>query len=449
MTAASISSCSDTTDAIGSSLVASEIEVIMDSAFTVSGRSILNQHVQSRTTTQLLGAITAPTYGELRGDYVAQLFPSNAIDTVSVGVENVDSVKISMVFDKDGFVGDSLIPMGVEIYPLVKQLPYPIYSDFDPTGYYDASNKLGSAAYTAAGIGVSDTVAASDYRYISVAMPLQMGRDIMSKYYENPALFNDPDAFAQYFPGLYVRSSFGSGRVSRITDTRWVMYYHKWQQLENSDGELVDSLTNHYAIYMASAPEVVSNTNINFKMAQGLDDLANAGHALIVTPAGRDVEITFPIKDVINSYRSQSGNLAVLNSLEFSVPADSIANGRGIEVPTTLLMVLSKNKEQFFADNDLPDDVLSFYGTYSSTDNEYVFDNMRSYMLEMMELGNDLTEEDYTFTLTPVTLITESSSYTTSTTTSGIAPTMSLPSMVDLKLDEAKIKLTFSRQNVK
>jgi hypothetical protein len=200
---------------------------------------------------------------------------------------------------------------------------------------------------------------------------------------------------------------------------------------------------------MASAPEVVSNTNINFKMAQGLDDLANAGHALIVTPAGRDVEITFPIKDVINSYRSQSGNLAVLNSLEFSVPADSIANGRGIEVPTTLLMVLSKNKEQFFADNDLPDDVLSFYGTYSSTDNEYVFDNMRSYMLEMMELGNDLTEEDYTFTLTPVTLITESSSYTTSTTTSGIAPTMSLPSMVDLKLDEAKIKLTFSRQNVK
>jgi len=56
------------------------------------------------------------------------------------------------------------------------------------------------AAYTAAGIGVSDTVAASDYRYISVALPLQMGRDIMSKYYENPALFNDPDAFAQYFP---------------------------------------------------------------------------------------------------------------------------------------------------------------------------------------------------------------------------------------------------------
>jgi hypothetical protein len=161
------------------------------------------------------------------------------------------------------------------------------------------------------------------------------------------------------------------------------------------------------------------------------------------------VEISFPIKDVIKSYRTQSGNLSVLNSLEFSVPADSIVNDRGIGLPSTLLMVLSKNKEKFFAENDLPDDVLSFYGTYSSDDNEYVFDNLRAYMLEMMSLGDDITEDDYTFTLTPVTLITETSSYTTSTTTSGIAPTMSLPSMVDLKLNEAKIKLTFSRQNVK
>lgn len=129
---AGVTACenSDSLNMPGSALVTDQFEVVVSDTFKLYARSVLNPRVQSRTTTQLLGAIEAPAYGTLHADYVAQLFPSNSIDTAGV---TLDSIKVQLVFDKTGFVGDSLAPIGFEVFPLTENLPYPIKNSVSKT----------------------------------------------------------------------------------------------------------------------------------------------------------------------------------------------------------------------------------------------------------------------------------------------------------------------------
>ena len=46
------------------------------------------------------------------------------------------------------YVGDSIVPMKVDVYKLHKSLPFPIYSDFDTKDYYYKSDLLGSRSYS-------------------------------------------------------------------------------------------------------------------------------------------------------------------------------------------------------------------------------------------------------------------------------------------------------------
>jgi hypothetical protein len=215
---------------------------------------------------------------------------------------------------------------------------------------------------------------------------------------------------------------------------------------------------------MASAPEVVSNSNIRLSLSQTLRDMASAGRTIVVSPAGYDVEIEFPINDILRSYRAKAGSLSVVNSLSFSVPATEIINDAEIGMPNYLLMVLSSEKESFFASNDLPDSKTSFLGTYNSDTGCYEFADMYEYLLKYTATTGDVEAKDYTFSLTPISIVTEStgsstssyyyyyyysSSSTSTETMSGIAPLVSLPGMVELDLSKAKIKMTFSTQVIK
>lgn len=436
----------------GSALVGNNIEVVVDSSFTISTESILSGPIQSRTTTQLLGAIHASEFGTLRADFVAQMFPSNSIETEDI---TPDSLKLQLVFEKNAFVGDSLAPIGVEVYPLVKQLPSPIFSDYNPTALqaYDASRRLGSGTFTAVGLSVNDTVAANPYRFAYVDMPDQLMDGILAKYKADPSLFNNPYAFQDFFPGVYVHHSFGSGRVTRISNCRMVFYYHKTYKITDDKGQETDSISKLYNYVMAMAPELVSNTCIDYKISPALTSMASDGKSIVAAPAGYDVSLRFPIEAIINKINSAESNaLTVINTLTFSIPAATIASDKGINPPDCLLMVLTKDKEDFFAKNKLPDSVTSFLGTYNAATKTYSFDDMRDYLLKMLDAEEPLTADDYTFTLTPVSMVTENSasSYyygTSSTTLSGITPMIAMPAMVELLPAKAKIKLTFSRQS--
>lgn len=440
-------SCNDTTSKIGTSLIEDQTEVIMDSTFVITGKSVENLRIQSRTTKQVLGDIRADGYGEFRSDFVTQFMAASKLDTDNVPVENIDSLKLIMRIPKTNVVGDSLAPMGLQVFPLTKVLPAPIYSDFDPADYYDPSTPLATQYYKANVLEEGDTAQWMNSSYIFVKLPQELARKLYQTYLDNPASYSSPAAFTKEFPGFYIRHSFGSGNVVSIEQTVMRMYYHK--NTVNAAGR--DTTYRYTGYYYGVQPEIITNNIINYTISDKIQARLDKGENLLIAPAGRDVEINFPAKELISSYRDNAGKLSVINTVSFRIPVSEIENSYGINPPSSILLILSKDKDKFFIENDVNDDVTSFLGTYDSANKCYTFANMRSYMLDILG-KEELKEEDYTFTVTPVSLVTTTEAstsyyyYGTSETVNAIVPYIGTPVMASLDLSKAKIILTYSKQ---
>lgn len=444
--------CGDTSN-IGTSLVQDEISIVMDSAWVAEGEPVANSKLASKTTTQLLGIIEAGEYGKFSSDYVTQFMPAGRIDTVGVPVSYIDSCKLVICIPKGSLVGDSLVPMGMEVYALNKQLPTPIYSDFDPSDYYDPSDKLSSCVYTGSNKNVPDSLKVDDYVFLFADMPRQLGRDLYGAYLENPESYLSPKSFAELFPGIYVKNSFGSGRVVKIAQTLLSLYYHV-DSVSPKTGN--DTIYRYTGNYYATTPEIVTNNNISYEMSSKLEAQVASGCNILSGPAGTDIALTFPGREMVESFRAASaGKLSVINTLSMSIPVSDIENDYGIKAPDNVLLVLESDKEKFFADNKLNDNITSFLGTYNSSTKTYSFGDMRGYFLHLLE-KEELTDADFKFCLTPVTPVTatESNNYylyygSSQTYTIGISPYVEQPAMAELNINKSKIILTYSLQSIK
>lgn len=445
----SLIACEDNSE-IGSSIIEDNVEVLVDSSFTVSGISVTNPVIQSRTETQILGKIDAKGFGNFSSDFITQFMPAVALDTFGITIESIDSIKLRMFMKYGDCVGDTLAPMGLEVYRLDKKLETPIFSDFDPSTYYSSGDLLGSTVYTASVLGLPKSLQQSythpdtAIRVVDVDMPMSLAQEFWDKYQNDPLIWNDPKKFAEWFPGIYVKNSFGSGRVMTFYSTSMYMYYSRHLKYEN-----MDTIIPGAQIFLAVTPEVVNNNNFKLSISNDLANLAQ-NKPVIMAPIGYDVEVKLPIQQMIDKYRNKPNTFSVLNSMDFKIPVEEISNQYGIEPAPYLLLVRKDKKNEFFARQQINDDINSFYASYNSTDKCYDFSSMRKYYLEMSQ-KESLTEADSEFVLTPVSLMTET--YTDyygrqQTIILAIVPYTSKPAMAQLDLDKARITLTFSRQTL-
>lgn len=451
-----LTSCDDTSP-VGESLIDNNVEIVVDSTFTVTGHSVVNDEVRSRTIVQLLGRIDAKGYGSLSSDVVTQFISSEKLETTGVTENSIDSIRLVLGMPKGSFVGDSVVPMGLEVYPLTKQLPSPIYSTFDPKGYYDESKKWGSAIYaatTANLTGVYDKD--DDYRYINVDLPLEFGKNLFNKYKESPETFQTPAAFAKWFPGLYIKNTFGSGRMINVVSTFIRLFYRQTVPLT---GTTRDTTYNRVSTYLAVSPEIITNNNIKYSRSAELVKQVEAGKNILAAPIGYDVEFNFPAREIIDKFKASGTPMSVVNYLTMSIPAKKIANDYGILPPTYILMVKKSYKDKFFAKATLPDNINSFYATYSETTGTYDFSSMKSYIIDLIEKG-EVKPEDTEFVITPVTVtFSQSQDYSSSiyyyyygyntssqATVESVIPYVLTPVMCTLDIENAKIKFTHSQQ---
>lgn len=444
-------SCTDGSS-IGGSLGEETIVIVVDSNFTVTGASKPIDSVQSRTLSQLVGNIEARGFGNIYSDFVGQFMPSLQLDTANVHNQEIDSVKLFMAMTRGSFVGDSLAPMGLTVYRLNKDLPYPIYSNFSPEGYYNPSDVLCDGVYTASTMNEPDSIQELSAVFAAMKLPREFGQEILDAYIADKAAFSDPETFARdVFKGVYIKSSYGSGRITDFTTTSIRFYFHK--EVWNEDSARYDT-TVYVGDYLAVTPEVVVNNNIRYEIADELKSLA-AAEPVVAAPVGYEVEMRFPGPELVASFRGAPGSEKVLNTLSFSVPVEKIDNDYDIAPPPYVLMVLKTEKEKFFASNSLADNATSFYASYDEAKRCYTFGAMRDYMVSLLA-KDSITEDDYTFVLTPVQVNMEAAAGSTgyygsatSYVVSSIVPYVSTPSMAKILLDKAKIKLTFSANNGK
>lgn len=446
---AALGSCNDNST-IGSSLVQNPIEVIVDSAFTVSGRSVPMASVQSRTTSQLLGVFSTPGYGRMESNVVTQFMPASRLCSSEVTVDDIDSLVLYMYVYDGEYVGDTLAPMGLEIYRLEETLPSPIFSDFDPTGYFNPDKPLTSVVYNVSHRDaklMGDTTT-TGLLQIKAKLPVELGRELYGAYLQNPSNFLSPTAFNDnVFKGLYLKNSFGSGRLVRSSTTEMVMFYHHYYADQ-------DTTIHGSGQYFAVSPEVVSNNDVTVNMSDALLKRADQGEAIVVAPVGMEVKMRFPATEILAKYNSNKDALKVLNTLTFTVPARAIENEYDFGLPTYLLMVLEKQREEFFAQNKLPDSKTSFYATYDSETGLYNFGDMTAFISDLSNrqaAGETITEEDYSFVIVPVLASFETSSnyyYGNTQVLTMITPYMAAPVMGRLLLDQSKIKLSYTIQKI-
>ncbi|MBO4802937.1 MAG: DUF4270 family protein [Muribaculaceae bacterium] len=449
--------CTDET--IGVTITDSVSSIIEDSSFVITGHSVRNDRVQMRTSTKMLGVLHADGFGSLSAEAVTMWMPAMRLDTTNVKPEWIDSCRLKLRMPySNGFTGDSLAPMRLSVYRLNKALPSPIYSDFDPSGYYDFDDLLATESYSPSsgwleigssyvtGTAVTDTV-----RVISVPMPTELGRELFNTYVADPAKFSSPKAFAEVFPGIYITNTYGSGHVMNIKATELDVYYHKHVWLDDT----TETDSTFSQSYLASTPEIISNNIIRFSIDDAITSMVNSGEALIVAPAGYEVQVRFPIQDIIDKYRVNVGNSqALINSLSLELPVSIPTTEYDIQPPTYLLMVKTSQKDNFINGDSLTNNKDSFYAIYDAKEKKYVFSGLRNYVLNIINnQGGIATEDDINFTITPVdvTTYTYTQSYyyggTTSTVTK-ISPMVSRPAIARLLLDKAKIKITYSKQIV-
>lgn len=441
-----IASCDDeSTSTIGSGITESNVVITIDSAFTVSGSTIRVESIRPKADQLLLGSLSIENYGTITSSAVAQFLPSVSLDTTNFSYNNVDSLHLVLRYAVGNYIGDSIAPLGLTVYPLTKLIPVGIGSNFDPEGYYDKTPLVTTTYNT---LSVSNPLNSSgNYNEIHVKLPQSLGQNIFKAFQDNPANFENGKVFSEnVFGGVYMKSSFGSGRLTSLGSTSLVFYLRKITTIDEEKNDTTDAVHQ----YMLVTPEVVSNNNLSYKMSSKLEELHAEGKDLLVAPAGYEMELNFPAKEIIDSYRADGKGLAVLNSLTMQIPVDSIENNANVTAPTYLLLVLKKDREEFFEKNKLTDDISSFYATYDSDKHCYTFSNLRRYMLNLLE-KETLEPEDYTFSLVPVTVnfeATSNSGYygTTEYTETDIQPYLSAPAMCVVDLTKTKIKLTYSRQ---
>lgn len=437
---------------VGSSLVATTVDIRIDSVFTVTGHTEEIGPMRPKTSTQLIGNIHVPGYGTLSTSNVMQFLPATALDTANFSYTNVDSMAVKFRYVSGDFVGDSIVPMQLSLYQLNKQLPLGITSDFNPEGYYNPE-PLGTLVYNCSTLD-NATEAAKSYHELVVKMPDEMGPDLFRTFEEHPQYFQNGAIFAEnVFPGLYAKTTFGRGRMVRVSETVMTMYLTKIADKTNDEGKTVKDTTHVEHQYFMVTPEVESNNNISFSIDPSLEAMKDAGDALIVSPGVYKTEIRFPAPEIAASFRKSGNAMAVVNKLIMTIPVDSIANDFQIGPAPYLLMVLKKDRDSFFANNKLPDNQTSFYSEYNESSKSYIFANLRSYILDLMSREN-ITEEDYTFELIPVMVNFEKSgtdSYYSQSTyvETSVLPFVEEATMARLNLNDTKIKFTYTLQSKK
>ena len=484
-----LASCEEGVSPIGGDLASGEVQIALDSLVwdgseqyiqrgenktlvtcpKISYTTEFDKSVDSRSTTNLIGRLSVPEYGDLRCSFVSRMMAATKIMIPdSIPLEHVDSMKLILNVPRGQLTGDSLAPQQLRVYRLTKSLPADITNEFDPTGYYDPADPIGSRSYTLSALGMGDSLYKS-LRYINIDIPMskQMAIETVEAYRKNPETFSWPQSFEKYFHGIYVEPSFGRGCVANIAGTLFVIYYN-YKELETSTSDdgtpSVEVKTKVGTVgVFESSPIVLSSNNIEYNPSSHLQQLAAENEAIITTPGGYRVNLKFPGKELVDIYRSTQSKLAIVSDLTFNIPAEEISNDYGLTPPPYLLMVKTSKLKEFLASNSLPDNKDSFYAAYSNK--RYSFGSMRQYIIDLIE--NGVKDEDLNFTIIPADLTFESSESNNnyynpyyyywgygSSSSSGksyltkCTPYILKPTMCRLHIDKAETVFTYSLQQM-
>lgn len=403
MSCITIASCDDTTDSIGNSLTDNmDMLKVTTDTFNVATRSIVADSVLSRSTTGYLGKIRDIETGNyITGDFMTQfstlenykLPEKDSIVSLQDGEVIADSCSIRLFYTD--YYGDSLATMNITAYemnePMKEGVKY--YSNFDPIaeGLIRNDGMKVNKTYTLTDLSISDEDRADESSYtpnikINLNKPYtdkngvtynNYGTYIMRMYYEDPDRFKNSYNFIhEVCPGFYFKTNDGIGSMAYITVSQLNIYFRYL-----NDSTYVGTTS------FSATEEVLQTTNIS-NDKQNIADLANDNTCTYLkTPAGIFTEITLPVEEITENHSNDTINTAKISLTRIN---NNTHDEYSLSAPSTLLMIPKDSLYTFFENGDNVDYKKSFIATYSSSTNQYTFNNisgMITYMADIKKKG--------------------------------------------------------------
>ena len=403
MSCITIASCDDTTDSIGNSLTDNmDMLKVTTDTFNVATRSIVADSVLSRSTTGYLGKIRDIETGNyITGDFMAQfstlenykLPEKDSIISLQDGEVIADSCSIRLFYTD--YYGDSLATMNITAYemnePMKEGVKY--YSNFDPIaeGLIRNDGMKVNKTYTLTDLSISDEDRADESSYtpnikINLNKPYtdkngvtynNYGTYIMRMYYEDPDRFKNSYNFIhEVCPGFYFKTNDGIGSMAYITVSQLNIYFRYL-----NDSTYVGTTS------FSATEEVLQTTNIS-NDKQNIADLANDNTCTYLkTPAGIFTEITLPVDEITENHSNDTITTAKISLTRIN---NNTHDEYSLSAPSTLLMIPKDSLYTFFENGDNVDYKKSFIATYSSSTNQYTFNNisgMITYMADIKKKG--------------------------------------------------------------
>lgn len=403
MSCITIASCDDTTDSIGNSLTDNmDMLKVTTDTFNVATRSIVADSVLSRSTTGYLGKIRDIETGNyITSDFMAQfstlenykLPEKDSIVSLQDGEVIADSCSIRLFYTD--YYGDSLATMNITAYemnePMKEGVKY--YSNFDPIaeGLIRNDGMKVNKTYTLTDLSISDEDRADESSYtpnikINLNKPYtdkngvtynNYGTYIMRMYYEDPDRFKNSYNFIhEVCPGFYFKTNDGIGSMAYITVSQLNIYFRYL-----NDSTYVGTTS------FSATEEVLQTTNIS-NDKQNIADLANDNTCTYLkTPAGIFTEITLPVDEITENHSNDTINTAKISLTRIN---NNTHDEYSLSAPSTLLMIPKDSLYTFFENGDNVDYKKSFIATYSSSTNQYTFNNisgMITYMADIKKKG--------------------------------------------------------------
>jgi hypothetical protein len=405
-----LSGCNDEMGLVGPTIQPDgDKSIVYTDTFMLEASTVWLDSVYGKSTYGLLGEFYDPLYGNLKSDYICQFYSSEGFRFRQMPIEGkIDSVALEIYYDRDDWTGDSLAPMQVEVFPVVKQLERNFYTHINPENYVDMQNPLGQQVYTPRNLNVSDSIwnlSSSDanyyYPHIRIQLPEALGQKFYDETLTHPASFDNQTSFNTFFPGLYVTNTFGSGNVVVVSNTALIIYY---RYLAESSSGAMDSIINTNEVFTVTREVIQLNNFRNTDITHLLTP--NDEYTYMKTPAGVFTRLTLPVKDILSRIKGRR-----IHDFTLSLKAMPQEEWKyTLTPPDYLLLIPEDSVSLFFKEGRLYNSVTTFISSqYTSL--TYSFGNISALLTYLQENALDNLEELHLLVV-PVDVNIQTDSYT-------------------------------------
>ena len=379
-----LSSCDDVPTGVGTSILPEEdLITIYTDTFHMDAYTVRQDSIFSKTSDYLLGEMYDPVYGNIKADFLCQFYceegfefyytPHNGkIDSMDLIIFYPYDIYNNVIINSVTAYGDTMIPMQVSVFPVIKSLQRNFYSNDNPEDYCDMSKPLGVATYTAFDMSIPDSVRylKDEYGYlptpkIIVRLPIELGQKFYDESINNPSTFKSQNAFNEFFPGLYITNTFGSGCIIRSTTPNISMRIYYSRDIKDSNG--ADSLGFWLQEFTVSKEVVQINRFKNDNIDKLLEK--NSTHSHIKSPAGVCTKLVIPATEIAKKLDVNERYINGFNLELKYLPADDW--DFAYAPPSHLLLLPEDSVKLFFESGSIENRTTSFLSYYLSPNSPY------------------------------------------------------------------------------